>query len=104
MRENVGRLPLPLWRQKNWMLHHDNAPSHTSFFYREYFIKKNNNNTTVVPHPPYLSLFPPLKMKIKGLHLVTNEVIEAESQAVLNTTSRMHLKKMVEAVRAVHTR
>jgi hypothetical protein len=25
-----------LWRQKNWLSHHDNAPSHTSFFSMEF--------------------------------------------------------------------
>jgi hypothetical protein len=40
---------------------------------------------TVVLHPPYFSLFPRLKIKLKGRHFDTIEVIEAESQAVLNT-------------------
>jgi hypothetical protein len=47
---------------------------------------------TVIPHPPYFSLFSRLKIKLKGCHVDTAEVIEAESQAVLNTTSRVHLK------------
>jgi hypothetical protein len=42
------------------------------------------NNMTVVSHPPYFSLFPQLKIKLKGLHFDTIEVIEAESQAVLS--------------------
>jgi hypothetical protein len=37
------------------------------------------NNMTVVSHPPYVSLF-----KLKGRHFDTTEVIEVESQAVLN--------------------
>jgi hypothetical protein len=32
LHENVRRLRPELWRQKNWLLHHNNAPSHTSFF------------------------------------------------------------------------
>jgi hypothetical protein len=40
---------------------------------------------TVVPHPPYFYLFPRLKVKLKGRHFDITEVIEAESQAVLNT-------------------
>jgi hypothetical protein len=37
-------------------------------------------------HPTYLTfLFPRLKIKLKGSHFDTVEVIEAESQAVLNT-------------------
>jgi hypothetical protein len=39
---------------------------------------------TVVPYPPYVSLFPQLKIKLKGRHFDTTEVIEAESYAVLN--------------------
>jgi hypothetical protein len=40
---------------------------------------------TVVPHPPYFSLLPRLKIKLKNRHFDTTEVIRAESQAVLNT-------------------
>jgi hypothetical protein len=52
---------------------------------------------TVISYPPYFSLFPRLKIKLNGCHFDTTEVIEAESQAVLDTliehtTSRMHLK------------
>jgi hypothetical protein len=48
---------------------------------------------TVVPHPPYspdlapcdFSLYPRLKIKLKGCRFDTTEVIKAESQAVPNT-------------------
>jgi hypothetical protein len=40
---------------------------------------------SVVINPPYFSLFPRLKIKLKGRHFDTTEVMEAESQAVLNT-------------------
>jgi hypothetical protein len=56
----------------------DNALSHTSFFTREFFFTKN---ITLVPHPPYFCLFP----RLKGRHFDTIEVMEAESQAVMNT-------------------
>jgi hypothetical protein len=49
--EIVRRLRPEIWQQKNWLLHHDNAPSHTSFFTRKFFTK---NIMTVVPHPPYV--------------------------------------------------
>jgi hypothetical protein len=52
--EHMRRLRPKLWQWKNWLLHHDNAPSHTSFFTREFLTK---SNMTVVSHPPYLSLF-----------------------------------------------
>jgi histone-lysine N-methyltransferase SETMAR len=71
LRENVQRLRPKLWRQKNWLLHDDSTQSHTSFFNREFLTK---NNMTVVPHPPNtpdlapsdFSLFPGLKIKLKG--------------------------------------
>jgi hypothetical protein len=47
-----------------------------------------------------------MKTKLKGRHFYKIEVIETESQAVLNilknTTYRMHLKKMAEALGTVH--
>jgi hypothetical protein len=52
----------------------DNAPYHNSFFTREFLTK---NNMTVVPTR--------LKIKLKGHHFGTSQLIEAESHAVLNT-------------------
>jgi hypothetical protein len=43
------------------------------------------NNITVFLHPPSFSLFPRPKIKEKGRNFDAIEVIEAESQAVLNT-------------------
>jgi hypothetical protein len=70
----------------------DNTASHIS--YRDVFTK---NNMTVVPHPSDFSLFPQLKIKLKGRHLDTTEVIKAESHVVLNTLTEhnfisFHLK------------
>jgi hypothetical protein len=81
----VQRLWPKLWRQKNWMLHHDNALSHTSFFTREFFTK---NNMTIISKPPHFFLFPWLGIELKGYHFATIELIEAESQAVLNTLTQ----------------
>jgi hypothetical protein len=41
-------------------------------------------NITIIPHPPYFSLSQ-LKIKLKGRHFDTVEVIKAESQVVMNT-------------------
>jgi hypothetical protein len=70
--ENVERLRPDLWRQKNWLLHKDNASSHTSFFTMEFF----TNSMNVVPIHSTV-LFPRLKMNLKGRHFVTIEMIEA---------------------------
>jgi hypothetical protein len=49
-----------------------------------------NNNIVIVPHPPYSpvyvsSLFPKLKMKLKGRRFETVSDIQRESQAVLDS-------------------
>jgi hypothetical protein len=40
---------------------------------------------TVIYHPPYFSLFPRLKVKLKDRNFDTTEVTEAEQQVVLST-------------------
>jgi hypothetical protein len=42
-----------------------------------------NNLTVILTHPTFL--FPPLKLKLKGHHFDTTEVIKSELQAMLNT-------------------
>jgi hypothetical protein len=59
LHENVRRLRPELWQQKNWVLHHDNAPSHTSFYHHEIFDQKQH----------YCR--PRLKKKLKGRHFYT---------------------------------
>jgi hypothetical protein len=100
LRENVRSLRLELWRQNNWLLHHDNTPSHTSIFAREFFTK---SNMTVPPPPTFL--FSRVKIKLKGRHFVSLEVIEA---CVAEHSRRTRLPgcslKIAEALITVHTR
>jgi hypothetical protein len=51
------------------------------------FLPKKTN-MTVIHHPPYFFLFPQLKLKLKGCYFDTIEVIETESQEVLNTFTK----------------
>jgi hypothetical protein len=54
-------------------------------------------------HPSFL--FPRLKIKLKGRHFDTTEMMEAESQAVLNTLTEHDFQdavKMAEALGTVH--
>ena len=39
-----------MWKNGNWLLHHDNVSAHTSLVVREFLIK---NNVSIVPHPAY---------------------------------------------------
>jgi hypothetical protein len=64
-------------------VHHDNSLFHISSFIRDFFLLKSN--MTGISHPPNFSLFPLLKIKLKGRRFDTVEMMEEESQAVLNT-------------------
>jgi len=75
-----------------WFLHHDNAPSHTSFAVREFLAQ---HNITTLPHPPYnpdlapcdFFLFPKLKTHLKGHHFGTVEKVQAVVTRALNNIS-----------------
>jgi hypothetical protein len=77
-----------LWRNDNWLLHHDNMPAHTCLKTTEFV---TNSNMVILLHPPYLpdlvpcDLFPKLKMKLKGQRFETVSGIQGESQAVLDS-------------------
>jgi hypothetical protein len=68
--EKMWRKRPELWRNHNWLLHHDNVPAHTSLKTTEFV---TNNNTVIISHPLYLpdldpcdfTLFPKLKIKPK---------------------------------------
>ena len=67
LREKVRRHHPQLWQEQTWLLHHDNAPSHTAVrFWRK-------TNLLLSPHPPYspdlapcdFFLFPKMKLNWK---------------------------------------
>jgi hypothetical protein len=82
-----------------------NTLSHTSFFITEFFLPKTTRLSSST-HPTFL--FPRLKIKLKGRHFDTVEVIEAELRAMLSTLTehdfQKRLKKMAEALGTVQTR
>jgi len=81
LREAVRRKRPQLWTNQSWVLHHDNAPAHSSFFVRNFLAK---NETTVVPQPSYspdlapadFFLFSMLKSTLKGRRFDTIDDIE----------------------------
>nr|XP_012143528.1 PREDICTED: putative uncharacterized protein FLJ37770 [Megachile rotundata] len=74
----------------SWMLHHDNAPSHTSLIVRQILTK---HNITTLPQPPYspdmapsdFFLFPRIKRSLKGHRFGTIEAVQAASTECLNS-------------------
>jgi len=84
LREAVRRKRPQVWTKQSWMLHHDNAPAHSSFLVRNFLAK---NETTVVPQPSYYPglapadffLFPKLKSTLKGRRFGTFDEIQKNS-------------------------
>ena len=82
-----------LWKNKNWLLHHDNAPAHTALLVLEFLAK---NNTLVMPQTPYspdlapsdFFLCPKLKRPMKGRRYSTIEEIQTASKAELNKITK----------------
>ena len=67
LREAIRRKLPDLWRNNSWLLHHDNAPAHTSLLVRDFLAK---NNTVIMPQSPYSPDLAPcdffLFRKLKG--------------------------------------
>ena len=49
LREAIRKKRPELWKNRSWILHHDNAPAHSSLLVRNFLAK---NNTIIVPQPP----------------------------------------------------
>jgi transposase len=79
-----------LWRNHNWLLQHNNAPTHASLKTTGLV---TNSNMVIAPHPPYspdlapcdCALFASLKMKLKRRRFETMSDIQRELQAVLDS-------------------
>ncbi|UYV79128.1 hypothetical protein LAZ67_17001194 [Cordylochernes scorpioides] len=92
-REAIRQKRPDLWKNKNWLLQHDNAPAHTSLLVRDFLAK---NNTLMMPQPPYspelapcvFILFPKQKKPMKGRRYATLDEIK--------TASKEELKKILK--------
>ncbi|UYV74812.1 hypothetical protein LAZ67_12001111 [Cordylochernes scorpioides] len=93
LREAIRQKRPDLWKNKNWLLRHDNAPAHTSLLVRDLLAK---NNTLMMPQPPYspdlapcdFFLFPKLKRPMKERRYATLDEIK--------TVSKEELKKIIK--------
>ncbi|UYV75689.1 hypothetical protein LAZ67_13001022 [Cordylochernes scorpioides] len=63
-REAIRQKRPDLWKNKNWLLHHDNAPAHTSLLVRDFLAK---NNTLMMPRSHRISqIWPPLYYEVRS--------------------------------------
>ncbi|UYV69294.1 hypothetical protein LAZ67_6003158 [Cordylochernes scorpioides] len=88
LREAIRQKRPDLWKNKNRLLHHDNALAHTSLLVRDFLAK---NNTLMMPQPPYspelapcdFFLFPKLMRPMKGRRYATLDEIKTASKEEL---------------------
>jgi hypothetical protein len=76
-------------------LHHNNAKSYTSFFTRKFFYQKQHDCR--LPSILLVSASP-IEDKVKGQHFETTELIEAETEVVLNTLTEHDFQKTISKV------
>ncbi|UYV71265.1 hypothetical protein LAZ67_8002433 [Cordylochernes scorpioides] len=101
LREAIRQKRPDLWKNKNWLLHHDNAPAHTSLLVRDLLAK---NNTLMIPQPPYSAdlapcdffSFPKLKRPMKGRRYATLDEIKTASKEELKKIFKNDFLKCFE--------
>ncbi|UYV67597.1 hypothetical protein LAZ67_5001331 [Cordylochernes scorpioides] len=101
LREAIRQKRPDLWKNKNWLLHHDNAPAHTSLLVRDLLAK---NNTLMMPQPPYSTdlapcdffLFPKLNRPMKGRRYATLDEIKTASKEELKNIFKNDFFKCFE--------
>ncbi|UYV77797.1 hypothetical protein LAZ67_15002329 [Cordylochernes scorpioides] len=101
LREAICQKRPDLWKNKNWLLHHDNAPAHTSLLVRDFLAK---NNALMMPQPPYspdlapcdFFLFPKLKRPMKGRRYATLDEIKTASKEELKKILKNYFLKCFE--------
>jgi histone-lysine N-methyltransferase SETMAR len=98
LRESIRKKRPEVWKEHSWILHHDNAPAHTSLLVSSFLAK---NNTIIMPQPPYspdlapcdFFLFPKLKRPMKGRRFATIEEIKAASLEELRAIPKSAFQK-----------
>ena len=89
-REDVRCKRSEMWKNGDWLLHHDNAPAYTSLVVKE---SRQKIKWSLFPSLPTHLTWPPAlftcslkwKFRLKGRPFVSTEEIQAESQQVLYT-------------------
>ena len=92
---------MPWWKNNSWLLHHDNAPAHTSLLVRDFLAK---NNTVTMPRPPYsldmapcdFFLFPKIKRTLRGRRFTAIDDINSASLKELKAILKIEFEKCFE--------
>jgi len=88
LHESFRRKRPEKWRDDDWILHHDNAPAHTSHLVQQFLAKHGTAQLQKPPYSPDLVpcdffLFPGLKKILKGRRFEATEDIKRNSTKTL---------------------
>ena len=112
--KRIWRVRTAKFQSSEWLLLHDNAPSHNTAIVKKFLA---NRNLAVLHYPPYSPdlapadyfLFPKLKFSLKGRHFQTVEEIQCAVTRELNNISKTaflegmkNLKECVNKYNHVH--
>jgi len=82
--ESVHQKQLEKWQDGDWILHHNNAPAHTSHLVQQFLAKRGTAQLQQLPYSPDLALcefflFARLKKVLKGHQFEATEDIKRNS-------------------------
>jgi hypothetical protein len=99
LRENVRRRRPQKWKD-GWILHHDNAPSHTAMAVQQFLaVKENHTHAAAFLYSPGLApcdfwLFPKLKKGLRSRRFATSDDIKENAEAGLRAIKKTILKNV----------
>ena len=101
LRESIRRKRPDLWEHNSWMLHHDNAPSHTAIIVKEFLAKNSTKVLDQAPYSPDMApsdffLFPKLKLPLRGKRFESIEAIKENSLNELKAIPQIAYEKCME--------
>ncbi|GFY08975.1 protein GVQW3 [Trichonephila clavipes] len=93
LRNAIRRKRPQLWESGDWLLHHDNAPAHTSNLVQQYLSKHSIAQLRQPPYSPDIApcdfwLFPRLKMPLKGHRFDNKQTVETNATNALKVISK----------------
>ena len=100
--QNLSKTKKKNWAGKTWILHHDNAPTHTALSVKQFLVLKE---ITTLHHPPYspdlapcnFVLFPKLKGILKGTRFQGVEDIKTSVTKYLKTITKEKFSQCFKA-------
>lgn len=98
LRDAVRRKRPELWTSRDWLLHHDNAPAHSSNLIQHFLVKHDIKQLRQPPYSPDIApsdfwLFPKLKIPLKGKRFDDVEQIKQNATKDLLAIPKDEFKK-----------